>query len=78
MAGTALETKATGADGSDLAALRLEFNKVITDLETLRAAIDTIADQLDADATVTDTDYAANAAVTTAAAMTAAVVNATG
>lgn len=76
MAGTARTARKENKEGSEVRALREELNKVVTDLETLRAALDTVADQLDADLGVTDTDYAANAGVATASTMTAATVNA--
>lgn len=38
MAGTTTTSTRTGVAGSDVEALRLEFNKLVTDLETLRAA----------------------------------------
>lgn len=76
MAGTTVTVQNTGEMLKEPeAAFRTQINNIITDLETLRAAIDTIADQLDADATVTDTDYAANAAVATAATLVAATIN---
>jgi Skp family chaperone for outer membrane proteins len=57
-------------------ALTEEFNKVVADLEVLRAAIDTIADKLDAEnVTNLDTDYATNAGVATAAVLTAGLVS---
>jgi hypothetical protein len=75
MAGTAVTCRRENATGSEVWNLRKELNKVITDLELLRAAIDGIADKLDADAAITLTTYASGAAVATASTMTAATVN---
>lgn len=76
MSGTAIEGKrrecAVGSEGWHL---RREHNKLVADVEKLRAAIDGIADKLDADAAITLTNYASGAAVQTAATMTAATVN---
>lgn len=74
MAGTLKRRKQTQPYHSDMRELLIEHNKVVTDLETLRAAVQTIAAQLDLDGGVTGTTFAANAAVTTAAAMTAAQI----
>ena len=77
MAGTASTKLAEFHQDSIVEQLRLSLNAVIVDLETLRVAIDAIGDHLDADADVTnlDDDYASTAAVTTAAALTAWLVN---
>jgi hypothetical protein len=75
MAGTAIECRRENATGSEVWNLRKELNKVITDLETLRAAIDAIADKLDSDGGVSDTDYATTADVAASSALTAATVN---
>lgn len=40
--------------------LRTQFNAAVADIAALRAAVVGITAQLDADAGVTDTDYAAN------------------
>ena len=58
---------------SDAANLRTEISAIVADLAALRAAILVITAQLDADAGVTDTDYAANAdpVANTAVALTA-------
>lgn len=76
MAGTPIACRRENGTGSEVWYLRKELNKVITDLETLRAAIDGIADKLDADAAITLTNYASGAAVATAGTMTAATINA--
>ncbi len=52
MSGTALNRTLTAAQGSDLRALIVQFNN-------LCASVDGIAAKLDADAGVTDTNYAA-------------------
>ena len=61
MAGTATSKPLTTPIGSVERQLIIEVNKIIDDLETLRAAVVLIAAQLDDDAGVTDTDYEANA-----------------
>lgn len=79
MAGTAVKVLATDIPTEGLMAqMRAQINALVVDVEKLRLAVDTIADQLDADAGVTDTTYATNAAVATAATMTAATVNVVG
>lgn len=62
MAGSTVLATPMGMRGSSVAALRLEFNKLVDDLETVRAALATLATKLNADAGVTDTNYAAPAA----------------
>lgn len=57
-----------------LTALRAEHNHVVTDLETLRAALAAITAKLDADGGVTDTNYAA---LTVPAAATLVAANVT-
>jgi len=46
--------------GGNSEALRTQFNALVADNAALRAAIVAITAQLDLDAGVTDTDYAAN------------------
>lgn len=56
------------ANSSDGKEMRFILDTILTDLTALRASITGITAQLDADAGVTDTDYAANndpAALTT-------------
>ena len=48
--------------------LAIEFNKLVDDLETLRASHAALATKLNADAGVTDTNYAATAAASLTAA----------
>ena len=76
MAGTAVTCRREHGTGSEVYHLRLELNKVITDLETLRAAIATICGMLDDDS-VGSADYASSLTTIDAAGdMTAATVNA--
>lgn len=77
MAGTAVTVgRATGRQvpPGELEQIRLSLNKVVTDLETLRAGLDAVCDLLDADSGVTGTNYASTAAVATAGTMTAYTV----
>lgn len=76
MAGTTIIATREGIRPGVTEESRLALNKLVDDVESLRAALDTVADQLDSDAGVTDTDYAANAAVATAATMVAPKVGA--
>lgn len=79
MAGTTTKKKLTVPPNSDLYDAIVAINALIVDVEKLRTAVDTVADQLDADGGVTGTTFAANAAVATAATMTAAkIANADG
>lgn len=75
MAGTTVVGRATGMADSTLNRTRLEFNKLVDDLETLRAAFATLVTKLNADAGVTDTNYASVAA---AALLAAKVADQTG
>ena len=70
MAGTTVAARQTGQQDSDVLKLRLEFNKVITDLEALRAfcfshgtKFNAVLTKLDADAGVTDVNYNSTQAV---------------
>lgn len=75
MAGTTVSRKPTVPPNSDLYATIVAVNKLVDDVETLRAAIDAIADKLDTeDVANLDTNYAATAAVATASVLTAAKV----
>ncbi len=74
MAGTLVRRKRTSPAKSDQRAVLVAVNNLITDVETLRAAIQTIAAQLDTDAGVTGTNFAANAAVSTASVLVAAKI----
>lgn len=62
MAGTTVLATPTAPPGADVAALRLEHNKLVDDLETLRASVAAIVTKLNADSGVNDTDYAVSAA----------------
>ena len=73
MAGTTIARPTTGVVGSDVEAVRLEHNKLVDDLEVLRAAFATLVTKLNADAGVTDTNYASVAAATLTAAKVANV-----
>lgn len=77
MAGTTTKSLEQALPGSACKDTTVQFNKLIADVELLRAAIVAIATKLDADAGVTDTNYAAGAtlaAIDTAAELTAALV----
>lgn len=71
MAGTTISAHQTAVRESDVKAGLVAINKLVDDVETLRAALNATCAKLDLDAGVTDTNYAALAAVTTAATMTA-------
>ena len=64
MAGTTVLATPMGMPGSSVAALRLEHNKLVDDVEALRAAFATLVTKLNADAGVTDTNYASVLAAT--------------
>ncbi len=74
MAGTTTSSRPTAVAGSDLKDLIVQFQAVVDDLETLRAALDAVCDLLDADGGVTGTTYASTADVAAASAMTAAKI----
>lgn len=74
MAGTTTNRKRTAPSNSDLYDAIVAVNKLIVDVETLRAGLDAVCDLLDADGGVTGTTYAATAAVATASTMTAAKI----
>lgn len=59
-------TKLFDAVLTDMAALRTQLLAAHVDIDVLRAAAATLATKLNADAGVTDTDYAAPAAATIA------------
>lgn len=73
MAGTTQRvTRSSGiGDFDELYQMRLALNKLVDDIEVLRAGLDAICDILDADAGVTATNLATTAAVATAVTMTA-------
>jgi hypothetical protein len=64
MAGTTVSADTTGMLGSDLYQLRLEHNRLVDDVEAIRAAFATLATKLNADGGVTDTNYASVLAAT--------------
>lgn len=64
MAGTTVSVDTTGMIGSDVHQLRLEHNRLVDDVEALRAAFATLVTKLNADAGVTDTNYASVAGAT--------------
>lgn len=66
MAGTERKVTITGAATSDVVVTREEYNKLVDDLETLRAAFSAVLAKLDLDAGVTDTNYASLHDVTAA------------
>jgi hypothetical protein len=63
MAGTAAEVRMTGVPGSDLRHLVITVNKLIDDVELIRAALVATCTKMDSDAGITDTNYAAQATV---------------
>ena len=70
MAGTTVPTTVTGMAGSDVEQMCLAFNRLVDDVEVLRAGLNTLATnfnaalaKLDADAGVTDTNYNSTQAV---------------
>lgn len=72
MAGTTTSSRRTTLSGDALNDLLVQFNKLVDDVETLRAGLGTLGTnfnatltKLDADAGVTDTNYNALQAVTT-------------
>jgi hypothetical protein len=73
MAGTTVLTDTTGMLGSDVLQVRLEHNRLVDDVEALRAAFATLVTKLNADAGVTDTNYASVLAATLTAAKVADV-----
>ena len=73
MAGTTVSADTTGMVGSDVLTMRLEFNKLVDDVEALRAAFATLVTKLNADTGVTDTNYASVLAATLTAAKVADV-----
>lgn len=64
MAGTLAATRRTTGRGSDLEAAVINLNRVITDLETLRAALAATQTTVNAIITAAATDLPAVAAVT--------------
>ena len=64
MAGTTVSARATAMAGSTNHATRVEHNKLVDDVEALRLAFATLVTKLNADAGVTDTDYASVLAAT--------------
>jgi hypothetical protein len=78
MAGTTLKRRDTGGHTENMVRdLVIQFNKLIDDVELIRAAVTATCVKLDADGGVTDTNYAAQAtvaAIDTAAEMLAAKI----
>lgn len=71
MAGTTTNKRDDVMQDGATRQVRLEFNKLVDDLETLRAAFATLVTKLNADAGVTDTNYASVLAATLTAAKVA-------
>lgn len=70
MAGTTTKSRDMSLAGSDVSDALISVNKLVDDMELIRAAVVAIATKLDSDAGVTDTNYAAGAtlvAINTAA-----------
>lgn len=78
MAGTLVKARAVlGVQGSISRQMVIEHNKMVDDIELIRAAVVALATKLDADGGVTDTNYAAGAtlaAIDTAAELLAAKI----
>lgn len=78
MAGTALKRRQSfGLTESPVRDLVIQMNKLIDDVELVRAAVKAMAAQIDTDAGTIGTDYVAAAtitAITSAATMTAAKI----
>lgn len=77
MAGTTEKIRHTGVPTSPLHRLIVNFNKLVSDVELIRAAVVAMAVQIDEDAGTIGTDYAAAATITaidTAAELTAAKI----
>lgn len=64
MAGTAASVRVTSARGTAEKQLLIEFNKLVADVELIRAAVVAIAVQIDSDNGTIGTDYAAAATIT--------------
>lgn len=62
MSGTTVARRQTTVSGSIERQAVVEHNKLVDDVETLRASVATLVTKLNADAGVTDTNYAAPAA----------------
>ena len=73
MAGTTTKSRRTALRGADVNDLLIQFNKLVDDMETLRAAYAATLAKLDADAGVTDANYVSTNTVL-AASLTAAKV----
>lgn len=63
MAGTTTKSRITSVKNSDVRDLLINFNKLVDDVENIRLALVATCTKLDADAGVTDTNYAAQATV---------------
>ena len=77
MAGTTTKSRRTALRNSDLNDLIIQFNKLVDDVELIRAWATALTIKLDADAGVADTNYAAAAtmaAIDTAAELLAAKI----
>ena len=72
MAGTTVPATPTGMPGSDVEALRLQLNRAVDDLETVRASLAALRTTTAAVITAAATSIAAVAAVTAPAAAPAA------
>lgn len=78
MAGTTTKQTLAGRPGSALRNLIIEHNKLVDDLETLRAKYAAALAKLDADAGVTDTDYVSTQTVLAATLTAAKIGNTSG
>jgi hypothetical protein len=75
MAGTTTKSVITGLAGSDVSDIRLQLNKAVDDIETLRTALALANTKINAIVTAAATDIAAVAAV---AALVTTTVDAAG
>ncbi len=71
MAGTTINKRDDVMPDGATYNLRLQYNKLVDDVEAIRAAFATLATKLNADAGVTDTNYASVSAGTLTAAKVA-------
>jgi hypothetical protein len=71
MAGTTVPERDDAMADSTTRQVRLEHNRLVDDVEALRAAFATLVTKLNADAGVTDTNYASVLAATLTAAKVA-------
>lgn len=74
MAGTAVTIRQQYVDGGQVDRMRLSINALVADVELLRARLHAVCGKLDADAGVTDTNYAAGTYSSTSSVSAASVL----